>query len=572
MSLSTPRARPFASVALAVALALAALVGAALLPATQVRGTSLPPVPSRWPSSHFELGLTSSPGTAASIRSAAPFRFRYQYLAGGVNTGQGWATWNSNGSFVTNYIAESAASGMVSVFPYYQMLQSNPQTNLGEAGQDLAHLNDASVMSSYWADVRLFFQRAAGSQPVVLHIEPDLWGYVEQASAGNDASTVPARVGSLGVAELAGLPDTAAGFAQGFIRFRDALAPNVVLAYHLSDWGTGIDLHWSQTDDVWTDQLAQKAAAFYRSLGAVFDVTFADISDRDAGFKQAIYGAGPEAWWMAADNARWLRFIRSYSAAARQRVVVWQIPLGNTIMRALNDTWGHFQDNRPQFWLDDPANGNLAAWRDAGVLALLFGGGASGTTCACDATGDGVTDPAAINGNTRLSYSADDDGGYFKNRAAAYYAGGSLPLDGSGPGPTPTPTATPAPSATPTPSPTPAPTPAPVTWTTAATVSPSKVRAGSGQAFTVTTSVRASGAATALVDVELYDPKGNKVMQTSWDNQAFATNVTRTFAVTWSAPSAPTGIWRLKVGVFGPGWGPMLAWNNNAANLSVTRK
>ena len=40
------------------------------------------------------------PGEAAGQRASAPFRFRYQYLAGGVNTGNGWATWNANGAFV----------------------------------------------------------------------------------------------------------------------------------------------------------------------------------------------------------------------------------------------------------------------------------------------------------------------------------------------------------------------------------------------------------------------------------------------------------------------------------------
>jgi hypothetical protein len=105
-------------------------------------------------------------------------------------------------------------------------------------------------------------------------------------------------------------------------------------------------------------------------------------------------------------------------------------------MRALDDTWGHFQDNRVEWFLEDAGDGYLAAWRDAGVIALLYGGGASGTTCACDASGDGITNPAAINGNTRVSLSADDDGGYFEDRAAiAYYAGGGLALAPSGPGP-----------------------------------------------------------------------------------------------------------------------------------------
>ena len=62
----------------------------------------------------------------------------------------------------------------------------------------------------------------------------------------------------------------------------------------------------------------------------------------------------------------------------------------------------------------------LRRYRAAGVVALLFGGGADGTTCACDATKDGRTNPKPINGNKRRSLSADDDGGYFKSRAKAY--------------------------------------------------------------------------------------------------------------------------------------------------------
>jgi hypothetical protein len=550
---------------------------------TSAASSALPPLPARWPSTHLELGLSSSPGDAAALRASAPFGFRYQYLAGGVNTGNGWATWNTNGAFVTYYISDSVSHGVVPVFPYYMLLQSNPQTNLGEAGQDLAHLRDATVMRAYWADVRLFFQKAAGSSPVVLHVEPDLWGYVEQAASNDDGATVPAKVGSLGIAELAGLPDTAAGFAQAFVRLRDALAPNVILAYHISDWGTGIDLHYSQTSDATTDSLAAKAGRFYNSLGAGFDVAFADIADRDAAFKQLVYGDGGASWWNSTDFPRYARFYAGFTAATAKRTVIWQIPLGNTKMRALNNTWGHYQDNRAEWFLDDPTGTHLALFRDSGVIAFLFGGGASGTTCACDAIGDGITNPAAINGNTMGSLTADDDGGYFRWRAATYY-GAPLTLDGAGPNPTPTPspsgTPTPTPSPTPTPvatpSPTPTatptPTPAPVTWTTSATVSPTKVKAGSGASFTVTTSVRASAATTALVDIELYDPKGVLVQQTFWDSQAFAPGVTRTFGVAWTAPTGPTGWYTVKVGVFAPGWGPMLAWSNNAARLSVTKR
>ena len=77
----------------AVAGALACVVDAGAAP-------SLPPLPARWPHT-LQLGMADESGGAAALRKATPFGFRYQYLAGGVNTGQGWSTWNPNGSFVT---------------------------------------------------------------------------------------------------------------------------------------------------------------------------------------------------------------------------------------------------------------------------------------------------------------------------------------------------------------------------------------------------------------------------------------------------------------------------------------
>jgi len=99
-----------------------------------------------------------------------------------VNTGQGWTTWNPNGSFVTRYDQESWAVGEIPVFSYYMLLQSKPARG-DEKTVDLAHLRDPALMRAYWADVRLFFARARGTKTVVLHVEPDLWGYLEQANA-----------------------------------------------------------------------------------------------------------------------------------------------------------------------------------------------------------------------------------------------------------------------------------------------------------------------------------------------------------------------------------------------------
>jgi hypothetical protein len=262
---------------------------------------------------------------------------------------------------------------------------------------------------------------------VVVQIEPDLWGFIEQATDG-DPRRFPAEVGATGLDDLKGLPDNAAGFARAIVRLRDRYAPNVVLGYHVSIWGTKTDITVQDPSNKMVDALARQAAAYYRSLGASLDVTFAEVDDRDSGFNQLVLGDGGASWFKAADFARHARFLSGYSRASGQRIVVWQIPLGNTLMRAMNNTSGHYQDNRVQWLLGRGGTKHLRTYLSAGVIAFLFGGGADGTTCACDGRHDGVTNPAPVNGNKRRSLSADDDGGYFASRARAYYKRGALRL------------------------------------------------------------------------------------------------------------------------------------------------
>ncbi len=78
----------------------------------------------------FEIGVTSQPGTASEVRSQAPFAYRYQYLAGGVNTGAGWSTWNENGTYVSRYVAESARARITPVFGSISMRRSREMLTL----------------------------------------------------------------------------------------------------------------------------------------------------------------------------------------------------------------------------------------------------------------------------------------------------------------------------------------------------------------------------------------------------------------------------------------------------------
>jgi hypothetical protein len=82
--------------------------------------------------------------------------------------------------------------------------------------------------------------------------------------------------------------------------------------------------------------------------------------------------------------------------------------------------------------------------------------------------------------------------------------------------------------------------------------------------------VRANGAATALIDLEVYNSSGQKVFQQYWDGQPFSANVSRTFTANWRVPSnLPRGTYTVKIGVFSPGWSGMHTWNNSAATFTV---
>src|SRR5262245_10630614 len=75
--------------------------------------------------STFMFGLTAQPSNGQSGQwydninwlknSGTRWDACYQYLAGGVNTGQGWATWNPGGAFATNYLNEADAAGYIPV-------------------------------------------------------------------------------------------------------------------------------------------------------------------------------------------------------------------------------------------------------------------------------------------------------------------------------------------------------------------------------------------------------------------------------------------------------------------------
>ncbi|MDQ2808603.1 MAG: S-layer homology domain-containing protein [Chloroflexota bacterium] len=420
-------------------------------PATLVPGgaphTAAGGLPAGLPS-HLWLGVSSSPDTLAWMTgSGVAWDARYQYLAGGVNTGNGWAGWNTPaGQFATYYMTASQGAGYLPVFTYYQLLQSNPHAGGSEWEQDYNNLNNTATMAAYYSDFALLLQKAAAyGRPVLIQVEPDLWGFLEgRAGAGGSAAGVSAAVASSGYSAVAAYPNTGQGFAQALLHLRDSLAPNALLAIHASPWAWGgADIGISPDPALDPTQVGQTVGTFLLTAGlagnpaglSTWDLVFTDLSDRDAAYYGIVQGDGGAHWWDLTNTAfpnfdRYRAYVAALNQTTGRRIVLWQIPVGNTVMRAEDNSAGHYQDNRTQGLLGN--NGAaLPAWVAAGVVGLLWGAGQGDQTQPTDAHGDGITNPAPINGNSGTATVSDDDGGYLRAQAGGYYARGAVPLPGA---------------------------------------------------------------------------------------------------------------------------------------------
>jgi hypothetical protein len=382
----------------------------------------------------FILGLANQPGDISWMTgSGIAWDARYQYLSGGVNTGGGWSTWwPGAGGFALDYMNNSYNSGYFPVLTYYNLLQSLPATGATEYLKDYNNLNNPGTMAAYFADFKLLMDKAKiFNKPVIVHVEPDFWGYMEIRNA--NPAAIPASVTSSGYGPVAGYANNVAGFAQALVALRNTYAPNVLLAFHVSPWSSPQGDVASSSDPGFAVQnAAQNTANFYNSLGANFDLMFYDIADRDAAYYQIVM-SDASRWWDV-NNAtypnfnRFNQFALAVTNATGKRGMLWQVPIGNYVYRSVNNTSGHYQDNRVQYYLGGGNNQHLQDLADSGIIGVLFGAGSGETTTYNDGQGDGVTNPAPIDGNNGVATFSDDDGGYLRYMGQAYYGRGAVIL------------------------------------------------------------------------------------------------------------------------------------------------
>lgn len=342
---------------------------------------------------------------------------RYAYFVKGWVNNWGWGAYD--GSWGKAYMQECDQQGFLPVIQYYQM---NGESG-GNEGAFYATTGKPSVMASYFGDFKLLMQRAKEyGKPVLVLLEADGFAYM-QIQSGNNPDAFSAIAAS-GVGELQRLPDTAAGWGLAFLQLRKAVgASNVLLGMHISGWATGKDIAYSNVTEPLEPEV-QKAYAFLSKLGLAdnvtgqtYDVMVGDPLDRDADFYRLTQNQ--DRWWDASDSApiasksfnRYAEWLRIWNLTARKRWVLWQIPLGNSNHLNVANTGASregYKDNRPEYFFGS-GTAHLQKFADAGVIALLFGAGATGQS---SFTNDTYTDGAL----------------FMKSRAGAILATGSVPL------------------------------------------------------------------------------------------------------------------------------------------------
>jgi len=93
-------------------------------------------------------------------------------------------------------------------------------------------------------------------------------------------------------------------------------------------------------------------------------------------------------------------------------------------------------------------------------------------------------------------------------------------------------------------------------------------RSAAGGTVPLTVTLRSSSDQVAVVDLEAYGPTGHRAFQRAWTAQQLQAGRTSTWRHDWTVPSTP-GRYRIVVCIFTGGWGPLLAWNNQAAYVVV---
>jgi hypothetical protein len=229
---------------------------------------------------------------------------------------------------------------------------------------NLADLSDSTFMTTYWANVKLMFQKiAVYGKPALVNFEPDFWGYVQQQATSGNGATRAAVVTSN--ADCATLTNDVTGVAGCLIAMARKYAPNAYIGFPPSDWGANGNI--------------ASVVSFMNTIGAQHaDFVVMQTLDRDAGCFEAApsYCQRAGTYYWDESNLSTPNFTQHLANALAYHtgigglpLIWWQTPMGVPSATA-GGTDFHYRDNRVHYFLTHPAQ--LTA---VGGLGVVFGAG-----------------------------------------------------------------------------------------------------------------------------------------------------------------------------------------------------
>jgi hypothetical protein len=353
----------------------------------------------------------------------------------GASWYNGFAGGAASTTWAAGWMQGIVADGYIPGVQYYELQNDySPSTSDGAnvlMGQK--RLQSASTMNDYFSKVKIFLQAAktVSPSPVIMIIEGDTFAYIEHQS--NNDPTTPAAIASSGLPELAGLPDTVAGFGLAFLALRKSVgATNVVMGPDLPSYVSigGDFLNYNPTADLQT-QVDYQFTSFFSHFGVgaaanVVGAQFDFVASCPASADTALYAADGDTGrsWDASDSAsinsesfnRYAEWLRLFHVASQTPWLIWQIPMGNSNSPNVPNAEGKwagpysgitvpagctsssqtgcpsgYKDNRPEyFFAAGPGNtAHLQKFATSGVFGLFFGAGTGG---ASDQSDDYYTD------------------------------------------------------------------------------------------------------------------------------------------------------------------------------------
>jgi hypothetical protein len=376
------------------------------------------------------VGLEDNDGTWMA-GSGVPWDVRWAYFTSNPGTSVGWYNGWVGGSlsdqWAVDWLQTATGQGFIPAIHYY-LLEPDYAPSGTSATQILsAKLQVPSVMKDYFGKFKLLMQAARQVVgPVIVLLEGNALGAIE-TQAGNDPNTY-AAIADSGMPELAGLPNTVAGFGLAFLAIRQSVgATRVVLGPDIEQSAAQGDfLNHGASDDV-GPHVAYQYDSYFRyfglaanQTGATFDFVAACPSYADADRATAQGDNG--YWWDASDSAslntpsfnRYANWLAQFNQASQLPWLLWQVPMGNSNSPNVDNQGGAwagpyptgyalpagctsgakigcpsgYKDNRAEYFFGNERDAHLGKFAAAGVMGLLFGAD-SGCT---DQTSDYYTD------------------------------------------------------------------------------------------------------------------------------------------------------------------------------------